>query len=98
MRFLESMSAAVLSTPGTCEVKMLLPKNAQKNLRHQSRCMPMGSFDEPLLMAATRLLLSHLNSRDFLIRRGPQMAQLGTIGTNSFAMMSILVHSADHFK
>ena len=98
MQFLESMSAAVLSTPGTYEAVMFISKNAEKNHRHRRRCMTIGSLDEPLLMAATKLLLSHLNSIDIFGRRGPQIAQLKTIGTSSFAKMPILAHSVDHFN
>jgi len=89
------MFAAVLSTPGTCKAVMLILKNAH---RHRNTYMTTGSLDEPLLMASTKFLLSHLNLREIFGRRGPQMAQLRTISTISFAIIPILNHSADYFK
>ena len=98
VRFLDRLSAATLSTPGICTAKMLISKKAKKNHRHRSKCITMGSFEEPLLIALTRLLLSNWNCSDFLVKKGPQIAQINTIGTNSFTIMSILVHSADHWS
>ena len=56
--FLDNISAAVLSTPGMCDAEILTSKNAEKNHRHLSKCMTMGSLEDPLLMTSTRPLLS----------------------------------------
>ena len=47
----------------------------------------------PLLIAMTRLALSHLKLAWCLDRRGPQMMQANVIGMSSLAIISILYHS-----
>jgi len=44
--------------PGIWEAAILTSKKAEKNQRHRGRCMTVGSFDEPLLMESTTLMLS----------------------------------------
>ena len=74
---------------------MSMFNSAVKNQRQQRRCITVKSFAEPLLIAVTRLILSHRNSVLFCVKEGPQMAQHMTIGTSSFAMMLTVDHSAD---
>ena len=69
-------------------------KNALKNHKHLNRCMTIGSFEVHLLMASTRLRLSHWNLVRDREKDVPQMAQLSTMGTNSFAIM-LTFHSSD---
>ena len=56
----------------------------------------MTSFDDPLLIAATTLELSHSKSTHLLDSAGPQTAQLSRMGINSLAMIPTETHPAGH--
>jgi len=78
-----------------CDANILTSKCAEKNHRQRNKCITVGSIEEPLLIESTMLLLSHLNST--LIPESHTM-QFNTIGTSSFAMMSLWIHSLDQFS
>ena len=48
-----------------------------------------------LLIASTTLRLSHWKTVVVLVIKGPQTAQLRIMGTSSFAIMLMVVHSSD---
>ena len=76
MWFLESKSAASLFTPTVYMAVKLISNIAVENHKQWRRCMTKVSFTVPLLIATTKLWLSHWNSVLFLAKRGPQTAQL----------------------
>ena len=45
--------------PGRCVTVMVMSKYAMKKHRERRRCMTIVSFEEPLLIAATKPSLSH---------------------------------------
>ena len=55
----ERWSAVVFVAPGRCVAVMVMSKCAIKNHRERRRCITIVSFEEPLLIAATKLSLSH---------------------------------------
>ena len=71
-----------------------MSKCMTKDHKERSKCMTNLSLLEPLLIAITRLALSHLKFTWCLDRRGPQMMQANIIGTSSLAIISILYHSS----
>ena len=79
MLFLDSSSAVVLHASGIWlavrEIGCKKPQTAEK----------MHDHDAPLLTAFTGLKLSHRISTDCLENCGPQIIQLSTIGTSSYA-------------
>ena len=87
------MSAVLLCMPGRWVDVMWMLKVAVMNHRHLSRCITILSFDEPLLMAETRLWLSHYKCVCLCTSNGAQTAQLMIMGTNSFAIILIGAHS-----
>ena len=86
----------MLVTPGRWVADTVMSKYATKNHRQQSRCITKVSLDEPILMATTRLKLSHRKLTCCLDSCGPQTMQLKIIGTNSLAMMLEFDHSGGH--
>ena len=92
--FLGSMSAASLLTVAMWVALISMSNSAVKNQRQRRRYIAVVSFAKPLLITVTRIILSHWNSALFHVKEGPQMAQLMTFGTNSFAMMLTVDHSA----
>jgi len=70
-------------------------KISSKNHRHLSKCITNGSFEEPLLIESTTLLLLHLNSTLESDSSVPHTMQLNTIETNSFAIISLRDYSFD---
>jgi len=63
---------------------MVISKKAKKNLRYLSRYMTTDCFDETLLIALTKPLLSHFNSSIWGVG-----TPLIMIGASSFAIISI---------
>lgn len=57
--FLESKSAASLLTPAICVAVRSMSNITVKNHKQWRRCITKVSFVEPLLMATTKLWLSH---------------------------------------
>ena len=52
-------SAVVFIAPGRCVAVMVMSKYAMKNHREIRRCITIVSFEEPLLIAATKPSLPH---------------------------------------
>ena len=69
---------------------------SHKNHRHQRKCITLTFLDDPLLIAATALELSHSKSTCLLDSAKPQTAQLSRTGINSLAMMPNETHPASH--
>ena len=57
--FLDNMSAAQFVAPAICSAKIQISKKATKNHRYLRRCITEGSFEYPLEIQDTKLLLSH---------------------------------------
>ena len=77
--------------PEMCSIDIDISKCATKNHMERSRCITTGSL--ALETAATTPVLSHWNRNDLRTKRGPQIAQLVTIGTSSFAIIASGAHS-----
>ena len=60
--FVESISAEAFWTTGMCDAMIAILNRTWRNHKRLSRCVTIGSFEVPLLMASTRLRLSHWNS------------------------------------
>ena len=85
--FLESISAVVLVIPDMWVAIICISNNAVKNHKQRRRYMANEPLAVPLLIAITKLWLSHSTSILFLAQLQPQTAELIMIGTNSFAMI-----------
>ena len=57
--FLDNISALKLFTPAMCSATMCISKVAAKNHKDLSRCITVWSLEEPFVIAATKLRLSH---------------------------------------
>ena len=71
MQFLDSWSAVVLQAPGIWLAIKFMSKYAVKNHKQRRSCMTIRFFDDPLLIAFTKLKLSHSISTDCWVSCGP---------------------------
>ena len=92
----ERLSTVTLITPGRWEAVIQMLKCATKNDKEQSKCITNLSLLEPLLMAMTRLALSHWKLIWCLGKQGPQTMHVNIIGKSSLAIIPISYHSDGH--
>ena len=95
--FLDNISALWLLAHAICSMAMRISNIAVKNHRDLSRLITMWALEEPLVIATTSPRLSHWNSTVFLLKEGPNTAELITIGTSSLAIIPTDSHSLGHF-
>ena len=93
--FLDIESARI---PGMCDTDISMSNEAARNHKQRSRCIVMGSLEEPFLVTSTTLRLSHLNSVLCFDNALFQTAQGNTMGTSSFAIMPIESQSNDQWS
>ena len=93
--FLDRKSAEELRIPGMYDTDISMSNVAVRNHKQRSRCIVMGSLEEPFLVTSTTPRLSYLNSVLCLDSALFQTAQDSTMGT---AIMLIECQSDDQWN